>query len=181
MKSVNASTVSPVSGALPTSASSTSTSIGLNGSSDVLHELDAASTSIGLKPLVQSSTPPSPSCMGWGVPALVPARLLSQLRRRSLAPTVIPRPGTGAQHGARACRDAARVQGRGNARTLRINHCRRRVQPRALLYSQLTHRPWCAYAHFPPPGGTPQAAPQWPCGGPACRKPRGTRRHPVPG
>ena len=77
MKSVNASTVSPVSGALPTSASSTSTSIGLNGSSDVLHELDAASTSIGLKPLVQSSTPPSPaavSCMGWGVPALVPAR-----------------------------------------------------------------------------------------------------------
>ena len=90
MKSVNASTVSPVSGALPTSASSTSTSIGLNGSSDVLHELDAASTSIGLKPLVQSSTPPSPSCMGWGVPALVPARLLSQLRRRSLAPTVIP-------------------------------------------------------------------------------------------
>ena len=90
MKSVNASTVSPVSGALPTSASSMSTSIGLNGSSDVLHELDAASTSIGLKPLVQSSTPPSPSCMGWGVPALVPARLLSQLRRRSLAPTVIP-------------------------------------------------------------------------------------------
>ena len=93
MKSVNASTVSPVSGALPTSASSTSTSIGLNGSSNVLHELAAASPSIGLKPLVQSSTPPSPaavSCMGWGVPALVPARLLSQLRRLSLAPTVIP-------------------------------------------------------------------------------------------
>ena len=77
MKSVNASTVSPVSGALPTSASSTSTSIGLNGSSNVLHELDAASTSIGLKPLVQSSTPPSPGAavgMGRGVPALVPAR-----------------------------------------------------------------------------------------------------------
>ena len=69
MKSVNASTVSPVSGALPTSASSTSTSIGLNGSSNVLHELAAASPSIGLKPLVQSSTPPSPGAavgMGWG-------------------------------------------------------------------------------------------------------------------
>ena len=96
MKSVNASTVSPVSGALPTSASSTSTSIGLNGSSNVLHELDAASTSIGLKPLVQSSTPPSPGAavgMGWGcqVPALAPARR-SQLRRLSLAPTVIPQP-----------------------------------------------------------------------------------------
>ena len=90
MKSVNASTVSPVSGALPTSASSTSTSIGLNGSSDVLHELDAASTSIGLKPLVQSSTPPSPSCMGWGVPALVPALCFHSSGRRSLAPTVIP-------------------------------------------------------------------------------------------
>ena len=107
MKSVNASTVSPVSGALPTSASSTSTSIGLNGSSNVLHELDAASTSIGLKPLVQSSTPPSPGAavgMGGGcagTSATASAFHSSGDSRCPLAPTVFPALH-GAQHGARA-------------------------------------------------------------------------------
>ena len=67
MKSVNASTVSPVSGGPPTSASSTS-------------------TSIGLKPRVQSSTPPSQ----WGIrcggcPGLAPAG-----RRRLLIHTLLP-------------------------------------------------------------------------------------------
>ena len=116
MKSVNASTVSPVSGALPTSASSMSTSIGLNGSSNVLHELDAASPSTGLKPLVQSSTPPSPSCMGWGVPALVPARL-AFTAPATLAGADGYFPGL-ARALNMARRYAPRVQGRGISRTL---------------------------------------------------------------
>ena len=140
MKSVNASTVSPVSGALPTSASSTSTSIGLNGSSDVLHELDAASTSIGLKPLVQSSTPPSPSCMGWGVPALVPARS-AFTAPATLAGADGYFPGL-ARALNMARRYAPRMQGRGNARTLSSKSLTGGGSS-LVPYSQLTPCPWC--------------------------------------